>query len=175
MQVVVTLEWKWGPMKCSASAALHPSNEPGSIHHQLGSQARLMPGSSDHSCILQAGSLIQSRLLRTSQAGSCLFPIPCVQSDPQFVLRVPQRVRVSALRQGHGASSGTVPGAGGLQSSLSNVLPVLWEGTKQKGWDLPKRALPFFLGSWLLSCTAARFTHFPPGDLRVKDVKPQAV
>ena len=41
--------------------------------------------------------------------------------------------------------------------------------------SLPKGALPFFLGSWLLSCTAARFPHFPPGDLIVKDVKPQVV
>lgn len=133
MQVVVRLEWKWGPMKCSASSAPHPSNEPGSVHRQLGSQATLMAASSDPLCVLQAGSLIQSRLPRASQTGSCLLPIPYVQPDPQFVLRVPQRVRVSACRQGHGAKSGTALGAGGLQSSFSNVLLVLWEGTKQKG------------------------------------------
>lgn len=138
MQVVIRLEWKWGPMKCSASSAPHPSNEPGSVHHQLGSQARLMPGSSDHSCVLQAGSLIQSRLLRASQTGSCLFPIPCVQPDPRFMLRVPQRVRVSARRQGHGARSGTAPELEAFSHHSAMSSPCRGKGPNRRAWHLLK-------------------------------------
>lgn len=105
MQVVVTLEWKWEAAEGSAKLCHSPSNEPGSSHHQLGSQAGLTPGSSDHSCILQAAA-------NTAQAlGNLAVLLPLSSQSSltlEFVLRVPQRVRVSALRQGHGARSGTV-------------------------------------------------------------------
>lgn len=123
----------------------------GSIRHQLGSQAWLAPGCSDHSCVQGADHLTEPRLPGASQHGCGPVPIPSVQIFPlapplgtsEGKSRCPQARPYPRVQEQFLELEGF---------SHPLAMPSLSCGEKpnRKGTGLPKDAQHFFPGYWLL-------------------------